>query len=111
MKTKQRVTPQFTERYQWKANREGGQRIGNKQTIAPLTSDLFYRYLADGVRPNKFFEYRREYPNVTHISLVEKWDGSIILGIPAGGRLEELRPTRRAFQMGWVKKVESFESA
>ena len=72
MKTKQRVTPQFTERYQWKANREGGQRIGNKQTIAPLTSDLFYRYLADGVRPNKFFEYRREYPNVTHISLVER---------------------------------------
>jgi hypothetical protein len=105
------MNEKFTERYQWMPNRAGGQRYGNKQIITPLTEELFNQHVRDKVQPETFMEYRKLYPRVTHISIVQKADGSTVLGSPSIGSLNELRPQREALRMGWAKKVDSFNSS
>lgn len=109
--TKQKLKETLVEQYLWKPNHEGGQRYGNKQTVTPLTEELFNKHLRDKVEPETSSAYARMYPTVTHISIVEKEDGSTVLGSPAIGSLAELRPHREALRKGWAKKVNSFNSS
>lgn len=99
------------EHYQWQPNADGGQTVGNKQTIQPLAEREYDRYiknLVDG-KPS-FAEYQKKHPDVTHINLVDK-GGKIIPGFPAVGSLEKLRPKTENFNNGWVIKVDDFNSS
>lgn len=100
------------ERYQWLANKEGGQRQGNRQEIHELTESLFNDYvvptgLQDDVKT--FDKYRAKYPAVTHISLISQDGGKTWKpGQPFIGSIDEVRP--KPSNPSWVKKVDSFES-
>ena len=98
------------ERYQWQRNAEGGQKRGNQQTIQPLTEALFNEYIAPKVSAKSFSDYKQQFPAATHISLVQKADGSVELGAGGVGPIEKLRPSAAPVEKGWVKAVDSFDS-
>ena len=96
------------ERYQWAANREGGQTYGNQEEIRPLTREDFELYVKDKVTPWDFEAYIEKYPD-THISLVRQ-DNRGNWRLNRAGSLMELRPSAAARRAGWVKRVTEFSS-
>ena len=100
--------PENAEYYQWKRNAQGGQPFGNKQTVTPLTQALFDEHVKPGGEAKDFSAYKAAHPDVTHISLVEKHDGTT--SVEGTGTLEELRPSGKATMAGWIKNVKSFDS-
>lgn len=92
---------------QWMANKEGGQIYGNKQTIQPLTKELYEKYGISKMNGGKTFEENDKlFPN-EYISLVDRNDGKLI--VDKVDSLDELQKTYdRQIKTGWVKKVNDF---
>jgi hypothetical protein len=96
-------------KYQWMRNAEGGQTGGNKQSVVPFTEDLFNEVRDEGsLRSKTYEEYRRKFPDVTHISVIDMADGTRRTG--AIGSLDELRPPQKHFDNGWVIETNDFDS-
>lgn len=101
---KEAPTVAAQEHYAWNRNAEGGQAAGNIESVYPLHESLFNQY----VRPllakdTTFSKYKEIHPNVTHISLIKKADGSEIVG--EVGSLEEVRPAPKMSR--WWRQVSS----
>ena len=96
-------------KYQWMRNAEGGQTGGNKQSVVPFTEDLFNEVRDEGsLRSKTYEEYRRKFPEVTHISVIDMADGTRRTG--AIGSLDDLRPPQKHFDNGWVIETNDFDS-
>lgn len=102
------ATPSAIERYQWNANKEGGQEYGNKQIIQPLTKELFDQYVADKSTYPSFEDFAADHPGQS-IGLISQDNGVTWKpGAPFLGTQEELRPKPK--NPAWVKQVDSFDS-
>lgn len=102
------AAPSAIERYQWNANKEGGQAYGNQQIIQPLTKELFDQYVADKSTYPSFEDFAADHPGQS-IGLISQDNGATWKpGLPFLGTQEELRPKPK--NPAWVKQVDSFDS-
>lgn len=109
IRTKPEALPGGGVKYQWMRNAEGGQTGGNKQSVVPFTEDLFNEVRDKGqLRSKTYEEYRRKFPDVTHISVTDMADGTRKTGTI--GSLDELRPPQEHFDNGWVIETNDFDS-
>lgn len=101
--------PAWVSAFQWQRNAEGGQDYGNQQLIAPLTPESFDRYVAPRVREDlrDFTQYRAQYPDVTHLSVVSKDKGNT-WQLDGAGTAAELAP--KPDVKSWVMPVASLAS-
>lgn len=95
-------------RYQWMANKEGGQTFGNQEEIHLINPDIYNHYIRDKVQGEPSFnDYRKQFPGVQYVSLYKRaGEGDWQLG--KIGTLKEVTP--KPENAKWVKKVDSFES-
>lgn len=98
------------ERYVWRANKQGNQLAGNRQEIRPLTESLYRRWIKPLLRPEwpALADYQRTFPHQTHINLITRGDGAVILGQPSSGPLAALRPQPSVSH--WALRVATFDS-
>jgi hypothetical protein len=93
-----------TERFVWRANAEGRQKIGNAQENLPLTAELFNLHVRPKLRRDMDLrEWQSQNPEDTHIAHITRGDGRELWG-PTGS-LGKLRPRPE-----WCKQVNSFDS-
>lgn len=101
---------QAVERFQWMANKEGGQKTGNRQITVPLTGALFQEHIKPKLRKGyapTFDKYQAKHPDETHISFYRREsDGHWVMN--KSGSLEALRPNPPTPK--WVTQVDSFDS-
>lgn len=99
--------PSGSQRFQWMRNKEAGQKFGNKEVVAPLTRELYEKYVTKlSKKPLSWEEYNGEHPD-TWISLYQRYDMNEWKPSSVSSK-EEVIGDKLTDTTGWVIKVDSF---
>lgn len=110
--------PEF--KFVWRANKEGGQTVGNKQLITPVNREKFNEYIRPRLEKDQTFQSWLKRENQTrtgqwrnemapaYVSLIDSGKGWELMNIGSRRELvEEVESTGKP--NGWVLPVNSFE--